>query len=1168
MMTIPTKLRLYNQLRTRSRLVRLINLNQVNTFKHPYSVMKINYWYLLKIVSLVLFVTVFASSSSNSQIILSEVMFDPAGDDYYNEFIELCNISHTETIDLAGWQISDSSDLDYIISYEQGTQLKPQQYAIIIDPGYFENSQQYENLIHPEALILTIDDGSFGSQGLSNSIPEPIILISSAGDTVVNYRYTLNNQPGFSDEKRNLSGDDSPQNWANSRVFNGTPGFENSVKQKDYDISLEIVGFPPEALPGHSITLIASIANIGLHYASNLEIAFFEDSNLDSILMLDEQIGTPIIISDSLRPGESHQVRTVIDSLPSGPHFLYGKVYFPLDQDTLNNLASAVVTIGFQALIIIINEIMYRPSAGQAEWIELYNPGKESINFQYWQLSDAHTDKRINLSNTALFVPGKSYLILAEDSTIYQTYPNIPCDVIFPSQGLPALNNSGDRIILYDLIGTLIDQVEYEPGWGNTPGVSLERKFWDHESNDPTNWTLSQNSQGGTPGYKNSISQKDYDLCLKLSIRVNDPDSITILATILNIGLLLAAQFQCDFYIDYNTDSLAQASELAFSIVYQPPSLLPADSVTICQNIPIFNRGFNQMIAALTYELDENQSNNCIVTQFLVPFKPGQLVINEIMFRPLADNTEWIELFNPGSDSLNLFAWKFSDANIDQKHVVTSQNFWIAPKQYVLFAESEEIFVELPNSLFNIVIIPPSWPALNNTSDQIILYDLTEKTIDSMTYLSPWSPATGVSLERIDYLNSSTDSSNWSASIDTTGSTPGRINSVSPVNFDLAVTGINFDPNNPFPEEDITIDVGVTNVGRYAISEFQLSGFIDLNQDNSFQNHEKIGVPFSISQILESGEKIAVSIPYTPLQSGCFSVCATVFSDKDLKTSNNSHLVNLSVGFKKHSLVINEIMYSPGFEQSEWIELYNPQQTTVDIQKWSFSDSDSNKREIIAENHFTIAPQTFLILTADSSILDFYELNNCPLLAIKKWPVLNDDLDKIFLFDASKNIIDEISYLSRWGGSHGVSLERINPNLASGDSSNWSSCVLIPQGGTPGRKNSIYVEVLPSEAELSISPNPFSPDGDGRDDVTIINYQLPFNLSQIHVKIFDIRGRQVRFLVNNQPSGTNRSIIWDGQDDQGHICRMGIYIVYLEAIHYQRGVVKSLKKSVVLAKQL
>jgi len=1111
--------------------------------------------------------TLLTSLPSIAQIILSEIMFDPIGSEYYNEFIEIINISQADIVNLTGWQISDSSDADFIISHEQGIHLMPQQYAIVLDPGYFQNSEQYENLIPPEALILTIDDGSFGLQGLSNNYAEPVILISSAGDTIARYRYSLNNQPGHSDEKRNLFGGDSPENWANSKVLNGTPGFENSVKQLNYDVSLEMMGFPPEVLAGQSITLIASITNIGLNSASNIEITFFEDLNLDSLVSIEEQIGQRILITDSLKTGENRQVRTVIDSLSSGPHFFFGKVYFPFDQDSLNNVSSTVVKIGFQTNVIIINEIMYHPSAGLAEWFELYNPGNEPINLQYWQFSDARTDKRINLSDFTFFVPSKGYLIIAEDSTIFDNFINISCDVFIPSQVFPPLNDDGDQIILYDLIGTVIAQVKYEPIWGSELGVSLERKRWDNESNDPSNWGLSQNINGGTPGMKNSISPKNHDISLRIAIQDIYSDSIIVLVTISNVGLLPASQFQCDFYIDRNMDSLVQENELVNSFAYEQPPLLAADSIIILQNIPVFKRGKNQLIVEVVYILDEKQSNNRVIIQFVVPFNRGQLIINEIMFRPLSGDPEWIEIFNPGVDLINLNDWRFSDAHFEKKQKIVRQDFWMAPKQYILLAESEDIFAQLHDSLYSNVIIPPSWQTLNNNLDQVVLYDLTNKIIDSMIYFSHWNPNAGVSLERIDFMILEIDSSNWSASIDSSGSTPGRFNSVSPLNFDLALTGINFFPKNPFPDEEIRISVWVTNIGRFTISEFQLTCSIDFNHDNVFQENEKIVESFTIHQILERGKSIEVSIPYTPSRSGRFSLGAVIFSENDLKPSNNSYSTILSIGFGKKSLVINEIMYSPASKQSEWIEFYNPQHTSVDIQNWLFSDADTTEKRILTNKHFSIAPNTFLIITTDSSVLDFFDLNNGPLLTIIKWPELNNDQDDIFIFDANENIIDGLHYTNKWGGSKGVSLERINPGLASDDSSNWSSCVLV-QGGTPGRKNSIYVEVLPAEAELSISPNPFSPDGDGRDDFTIISYQLPFNLSQIHIKIFDIRGRQVRFLINNRPSGTEGSIIWDGRDDQGHICRMGIYIVYLEAIHYQRGVVKSLKKSVVLAKQL
>lgn len=1129
--------------------------------------MKIKFLFPFRLISLAFILTLLLSTTSNSQIILSEVMFDPIGNENYNEFIEIHNISKTDTIDLTGWQISDSSDIDFIIFYEQGTYLKPEQYAIILDPGYFENSLQYEHLIPPEALVLTIDDGSFGSRGLSNTLPEPIILISSSGDTIAKYRYTLNNQPGYSDEKRNLLGDDSPENWSNSNVLNGTPGFPNSVRQLNHDVSIDLLGFPPETGPGQSISLIASVKNIGLLNVFDIEILFFEDLNSDSLLSVDEQIGMAILFSDSLKPGENHQVRTLIDSLPSGPHFFYAKAYFPFDEDTMNNLTSTVVKIGFPTNNIIINEIMYRPSAGQAEWFELFNPSNESVNLQYWQFSDSHSENLIYLSDSALFLPGKGYLIIAEDSTIYQNFADIPCNVDIPTQGFPALNNSGDQIIIYDLITTIIDRVKYEQSWGSELGVSLERKRWDIESNDPSNWALSGNINGGTPGIKNSISPKNYDLSLGIKIQHINSDSIIILATISNVGLLPASQFLCDFYIDRNMDSLGQKNELTNSFAYEQELLLPADSITTLQNIYIFKQGSNQLIAELIYRLDENQSNNHVITHFVVPFNRGQLIINEIMFRPTSGDPEWIELFNPANDSINLTGWKFSDTNNEQKHIITRQDYWIAPKQYMLLTESDEIFAQLHDSLFNLVILPPSWSTLNNTLDQVVLYDLTDKTIDSMAYSSNWSPDAGISLERVDYMILTGDSSNWSVSIDTTGSTPGRFNSVSPVNFDLALTEINFTPANPFPDEEITVTIRITNGGRFSVSAFQLTCFIDFNRDNIFQYDEKIIEPYTISQILNRGESALVSIPYTPIHSGHFSFGATIISALDQKSYNNSYSTILSIGFKQQSLVINEIMYSPYPEQTEWIELYNPQNISVDIQNWTFSDSDSIEKLMLTEKIFTISPHTYLILAADSSVLASYDLNDSPLLTIIKWPALNNDLDDILIFDANNNIVDGLHYNSNWGGDKGISLERINPNLASNDSSNWSSCVHI-NGGTPGQKNSIFVEVLPDEAELTISPNPFSPDGDGRDDVTIINYQLPFNLSQLHVKIFDIRGKQIRFIVNNRPSGTTGSIIWDGRDDQGHSCRMGIYIVYFEAIHYQRGVVKSLKKTVVLAKQL
>ena len=211
---------------------------------------------LIRLFFLVLIVTTY-TNHCNSQIVLSEIMFDPAGSEYYDEFIEIYNSSSSDTVDLEGWIISDGSGTDQIIGVDMGTRLPPNGYGIILDEGYFDNSTYYDSLIPGSALVLTIDNGTFGSSGLSNSTPETVFLISSFGDTVAAYQYSLNNDPGFSDEKIDLLGGDLSENWTNSLTLNGTPGAQNSVKRLDYDLALEGIKYSPcYPFPDDEITCI------------------------------------------------------------------------------------------------------------------------------------------------------------------------------------------------------------------------------------------------------------------------------------------------------------------------------------------------------------------------------------------------------------------------------------------------------------------------------------------------------------------------------------------------------------------------------------------------------------------------------------------------------------------------------------------------------------------------------------------------------------------------------------------------------------------------------------------------------------------------------------------------------------------------------------------------
>ena len=84
----------------------------------------------------------------------------------------------------------------------------------------------------------------------------------------------------------------------------------------------------------------------------------------------------------------------------------------------------------------------------------------------------------------------------------------------------------------------------------------------------------------------------------------------------------------------------------------------------------------------------------------------------------------------------------------------------------------------------------------------------------------------------------------------------------------------------------------------------------------------------------------------------------------------------------------------------------------------------------------------------------------------------------------------------------------------------------------------------------------------------MIHYELPVDVASVSVKIYDVKGRLIRCLVNNEPSGARRDVVWDGYDDERQKARMGIYVVLLEGLNERGGNIYSTKGVVVLAAKL
>jgi hypothetical protein len=146
-------------------------------------------------------------------------------------------------------------------------------------------------------------------------------------------------------------------------------------------------------------------------------------------------------------------------------------------------------------------------------------------------------------------------------------------------------------------------------------------------------------------------------------------------------------------------------------------------------------------------------------------------------------------------------------------------------------------------------------------------------------------------------------------------------------------------------------------------------------------------------------------------------------------------------------------------------------------------------------------------------------------------------------------------------------LERIRADGPSQNRNNWHSAASTAGYGTPGYQNSQFRTADDLRAVIAVSPQVFSPDGDGRDDIATIQYRTEEKGYLANVFIFDAGGRLVRHLVKNDLMAETGFWKWDGLGEKWDKLPVGTYIVFTELFNLE-GKKKSFKNTVVLARQL
>lgn len=291
--------------------------------------------------------------------------------------------------------------------------------------------------------------------------------------------------------------------------------------------------------------------------------------------------------------------------------------------------------------------------------------------------------------------------------------------------------------------------------------------------------------------------------------------------------------------------------------------------------------------------------------------------------------------------------------------------------------------------------------------------------------------------------------------------------------------------------------------------------------------------------------------------------------DKTISTVNITALYSFIPD--ANSLLINEVLFNPYTGGTDFVELVNTSDVSIDLSRIKLATCDENKKlkQVYAlgtEKKF-IKPGDFIVCTKDPKVVMNHYVTHNPnnFYTMKSYPTFPDDKGIVVLLNESDSIIDEFSYNSKMHSAfiptdEGVSLERISINKATNNKSNWASAAASVGHATPGLPNSQQESDTSIPDEILLEPFVFSPNGDGFNDELAIKYSFDKSAYIANVKIFDLSGRPVCYLVKNQLTGQNGKWIWDGKSESGQKLNMGVYVILVD-IFNQSGQTKAFKKA-------
>ena len=166
---------------------------------------------------------------------------------------------------------------------------------------------------------------------------------------------------------------------------------------------------------------------------------------------------------------------------------------------------------------ILINEILFNPVTGGADYVELYNNSGNTLSLEQIYLAtvnDTSVKRLYPIPSEGAMEPHSLIVVTTDASFVSTHYTVSRPDWLIQTTNMPAYGDKSGTVVVATADSVVLDQFDYDVSMHSrllrdVEGVALERRSFERSTQEASNWYSAASTAGyGTPTARNSQSRE------------------------------------------------------------------------------------------------------------------------------------------------------------------------------------------------------------------------------------------------------------------------------------------------------------------------------------------------------------------------------------------------------------------------------------------------------------------------------------------------------------------------------------------------------------------------------------------------------------------------------------------------------------------------------------